>query len=55
MQEEMKNEYIRKFDTLSKSFQSQESELLDDGYLMGTAFNSFLPRSKTDNPRRLQE
>lgn len=55
MQEEMRNEYVRRFDNLSRSFQSEENDVLNDGYLMETAFSSFLPRSKTDNPRRLQE
>lgn len=55
MQEEMRNDYIRRFDNLSRSFQSEENDVLNDGYLMETAFSSFLPRSKTDNPRRLQE
>lgn len=47
----MKNEYIRRFDNLSRSFQSEEN---DEAFLMETAFGSFIPRSKTDNPKRLQ-
>jgi hypothetical protein len=54
MQEEMRNDYLRRFDTLTRSFQGEQSDLLNDDY-MGAAFTPFVPRSKTDNPRRLQE
>jgi hypothetical protein len=54
MQEEMRNEYLMRFDTLTRSFQGEQNDLLNDDY-MGAAFTPFVPRSKTDNPRRLQE
>jgi hypothetical protein len=34
MQEEIKNDYIRRFDTLSRSFQSEENDAFNDGYLI---------------------
>lgn len=40
---------------MSRSFQSEENNFIDDEYIMETAFTPFIPRSKTDNPRRLQE
>lgn len=55
LQEEMRNDYLRRFDTLTRSFQGEQNDVLNDDYLMGTAFSPFVPRSKTDNPRRLQE
>ncbi len=55
MQEEMKNEYMKRFDQISRSFQSEEHNFLDDEYIMESAFSPFMPRSKTDNPKRLQE
>jgi hypothetical protein len=54
-QEEMRNDYMRRFDTLARSFQGEQNEMLNDDYLIGSAFSTFVPRSKTDNPRRLQE
>ena len=34
MQEEMKNEYMKRFDQISRSFQSEERDFLDDDYIM---------------------
>lgn len=53
--EEMKNEYVRKFDQMSRSYQSEEQEFFNDDYIVDNAFGQFVPRSKTDNPRRLNE
>lgn len=55
LQEEIKNDYLRRFDTLTRSFQGEQNDVLNDDYLMGAAFSPFVPRSKTDNPRRLQD
>ena len=55
MEEEMRNEYIRRFDQISRSFQSEENDFLNDDFIMDAAFSQFPSRSKTDNPRRLQE
>lgn len=46
---------MSKFDNLAKSFQGEPSELLNDEYLMNAAFYQYGNRSKTDNPKRLQE
>lgn len=54
LQEEMRMDYMRRFDTLTRSFQGEQNDMLNDDY-MGAAFTPFVPRSKTDNPRRLQE
>jgi hypothetical protein len=54
LQEEMRMDYMRRFDTLTRSFQGEQHDMLNDDY-MGAAFTPFVPRSKTDNPRRLQE
>jgi hypothetical protein len=53
--EEMRNEYLKKFDQMSRSYQSEENELFNEDYIMDSAFSSFPQRSKTDNPRRLNE
>jgi len=46
---------VRQFDHLARSFQGEQNYALYDDYLMESAFSQFVPRSKTDNPRRLQE
>lgn len=45
---------MNKFDNLTKSFQGDQNEILNDDYIMNAAFYQFGNRSKTDNPRRLQ-
>lgn len=45
---------MSKFDNLTKSFQGDHNEILNDDYIMNAAFYQFGNRSKTDNPRRLQ-
>ena len=54
--EEMKNEFVRGFDNLSRSYEGGEgADFLNDNLMMDAAFSQFPVRSKTDNPRRLQE
>jgi len=50
----MRNEYFKRYDDLSKSFQSEQAGLEHD-LIMESAFSSFPIRSKTDNPKRIQE
>ena len=40
---------------MSRSYQSEEQEFFNDDYIVDNAFGQFVPRSKTDNPRRLNE
>lgn len=55
IEEQMKDEYCRRFDHLARSFQGEQHDVLNDDYIMEAAFSQFVPRSKTDNPRRIQE
>lgn len=55
LQEEMRNEYLRRFDNLTQSFKESENDDLNDDFLLDAAFNPFASRSKTDDPKRLQE
>ena len=51
----MRDEYVRQFDQISRSYQGDDNDFFNHEYIMDSAFGQYAPRSKTDNPKTLQE